>query len=155
VDTEISLQARIERLEALEAIRRLKALYCLYCDQGYDADRLAELFCEDAVWDAGAHRGVHQGRAAIRAFFAGISERIPFAAHLVTNSLIDVSGDEATGKWRTIMPCNLASDGQDKGAIQIGEYDERYRRVDGNWLISHLRVRIRRAGLGSVSFRQL
>lgn len=133
----------------------MKALYCLYCDQSYDADRLAELFCEDAVWDAGAHRGVHHGRAAIRAFFAGISERIPFAAHLVTNSLIEVSGDEATGKWRMIMPCNLAGERQDKGALQIGEYDERYRRVDGTWLISHLRVRIHRAELDNTRFLAL
>ena len=77
-----ALERRVQRLEDLEAIRDLKARYAAACDNGYDADTLAAMFTEDAVWD-GATLGRHVGREAIRAFFQGSSSRISFARHHV------------------------------------------------------------------------
>ena len=138
------IERRLARIEAIEEIRRLKALYCLHCDRGYDGEALAALFTADAVWDAGAHRGVFRGRQAIRDFFGGISSAIPYAAHLVTNPLIEVEGEEAVGNWRMLMPCTLRDGGVESAAFQVAEYDETYRRVDGIWLIAGLKVRLRR-----------
>ena len=46
-----SLERRIKELEDKEEIKQLKHRYCCLCDNTYDADALAELFTEDAVWD--------------------------------------------------------------------------------------------------------
>ncbi len=40
-------------LEDIEEIKRLKAGYCSSCDDNYDADSIASLFTEDAIWDGG------------------------------------------------------------------------------------------------------
>lgn len=141
----LTLEQRVERLEAIEDIKRLKALYCLHCDRDYDPDALAQLFTPDAVWDAGPLRGVHSGRDAIHRFFSRAAEKIPYAAHLVMNPIIDVNGDEASGVWRMIQPCSMkADDGSVFAAFQVARYDETYRKSDGNWLIAHLKVRLRR-----------
>lgn len=139
--SEQDLAARIARLEAIEAIKQLKASYCLHCDRGYDPDALAALFTTDAVWDGGGYVGRHVGREAIRTFFAGVAGRFPFAAHLVTNPIITVNGDEATGLWRMLMPCTLSEADGEHTAIQVSEYDEVYRRVGGTWLIHRLNVK--------------
>lgn len=132
--------ARLARLEAIEEIRQLKHLYCLHCDRGYEPDAIAALFTEDAVWDGGAG-GKAAGRAAIREFFVAASGRFPYAAHLVTNPIISVDGDKATGAWRMLMPCVMNIDGREVSAMSCAEYNETYRRVDGRWLIATLNVR--------------
>ena len=62
------LERRIGILEDIEDIKRLKRRYCAYCDDNYDADALADLFVEDAVWDGGI-RGKSVGKEEIRSFF--------------------------------------------------------------------------------------
>ena len=53
------LERRIKNLEDIEAIKGLKARYCSYCDDSYDAEGIAGLFTEDAVWDGGIRCEVH------------------------------------------------------------------------------------------------
>ena len=48
-----TLEERLQRIEDIEAIRLLKHRYCAFCDDNYDADGIAALFTENAVWDAG------------------------------------------------------------------------------------------------------
>lgn len=67
------LAQHIQTLESIEAIKQLKARYCALCDDQYDANGIASLFTEDAVWDGG-NFGRHEGREAIRKFFQGASE---------------------------------------------------------------------------------
>jgi hypothetical protein len=62
------LERRIRVLEDIETIKKLKARYCALCDEHFDADGLAVLFTEDAVWDRGA-LGCYRGRKAIQTFF--------------------------------------------------------------------------------------
>ena len=90
------LERRIKALEDIEEIKKLKARYCAYCDAGYDADAIAALFTEDAVWDGGM-RGRAEEREGIRDFFAMAPQRLPFAIHMVMNPIIEVEGDAATG----------------------------------------------------------
>ena len=59
------LERRVRALEDIEAIKQLKYRYADACDRGYDADALADLFTEDAVWDGGLF-GRYEGREAIR-----------------------------------------------------------------------------------------
>ena len=77
----------------------------------YDADGMASLFVEDAVWDGG-NFGKHEGREAIRAFFRGAATIFPFALHQVMNPLIEVQGEQATGSWYLLQPATLAEGNQ-------------------------------------------
>ena len=55
------IDRRLRVLEDIEAIKKLKSRYCYLCDDNYDADGLASLFTEDAVWEGGI-RGRADGR---------------------------------------------------------------------------------------------
>ena len=142
VAKDLSLAERIDRLESIEAIKRLKARYCTHCDDDYAPDAIASLFAEDAVWQASEGFGEHRGREAIRSFFAGVSGRITFAAHLVLNPVVEVDGDRGTGAWRLIMPCTVVEDGAPEARWMVGEYDDRFVRQDGVWLFQSLNVTI-------------
>ncbi|WP_417516573.1 nuclear transport factor 2 family protein [Minwuia sp.] len=128
-----SLETRIDRLESIEAIKKLKHVYMKHCDVGYPPAQLGPLFVDEAVWTSAVF-GHHAGRAAIEEFFGGISAQIVFAAHLAMNFVIDVNGDEATGEWRILMPCTMMEDGKKVSRWILGDYEEEYVRVDGQWM---------------------
>ncbi len=71
------IERRLQVLEDAEAIRNLKARYAALCDNQYDADGIASLFTEDAVWESPA-LGRFEGRDAIRNFFRGASAIFSF-----------------------------------------------------------------------------
>jgi ketosteroid isomerase-like protein len=64
------IERRLQVLEDAEAIRNLKARYAALCDNQYDADGIARLFTDDAVWESPAP-GRFEGCDAIRNFFRG------------------------------------------------------------------------------------
>jgi len=134
------LEARVRRLEDIEAIKQLKAEYCAACDDGYDPDRLAALFTEEAVWNGGRTFGVAEGREAIRAHFRGASQRVTIARHQVMNPIVEVDGDRATGQWLLFQPCTAAgSDGAEQAVWLAATYTDAYvRSPDGplGWLIA-------------------
>jgi ketosteroid isomerase-like protein len=74
------IERRLQLLEDAEAIRNLKARYAALCDNQYDADGIAKLFTDDAVWESPA-LGRFEGREAIRSFFRGASGIFSFAIH--------------------------------------------------------------------------
>ena len=133
------LEARVKRLEDIEAIGVLKARYCAACDDGYDPDRLAALFTDDAVWDGGRTFGRAEGREGIRRHFTGAGDRITVARHQVMNPIVEIDADDpdrATGHWLLFQPCtNVGPDGEE--AVWLAAtYGDTYRRVDGRWLIA-------------------
>ncbi|MGH3639599.1 MAG: nuclear transport factor 2 family protein [Mycobacterium sp.] len=137
--TNPTLDERIRRLEDIEALKQLKSRYAGYCDDDYDADRLGPLFTQDAIWDGGV-LGRYQGRGAIRAFFAGASKSMPFAIHHVTNPVVEVDGDRATGQWHLWQPCVHAAGAQ---ALWIaGRYHDEYRREGGEWRFAKVTIRL-------------
>lgn len=131
------LERRIQILEDIEAIRKLKARYADACDRDYDADTLASLFAPDAIWDGGSF-GRYEGREAIRQFFQGVSNDIPFAMHYMINPIIEVNGDTATGKWHLFQTCTFSENNQ--AIFGAARYDEEYRRHDGEWLFWRLKL---------------
>ena len=93
-----SLEERVQQLEDIEDIRRLKMDYAAHCDNHYDAPKIAALFTEDGVFEAGEF-GVHKGRQAVHDLFDPISGRLTFALHYYMGDKIEVTGDTATGTW--------------------------------------------------------
>ena len=128
---------RLKVLEDIEAIKVLKVRYCAYCDDNYDADGIASLFTEDAVWDGGM-RGRAEGREGIRNFFDMAPQRLPFAVHMVMNPIIEIEGDTATGTWYLFQACTFAEG--DQAVWGSARYNEEYMRVDGEWKFKHLNL---------------
>lgn len=132
------LEKTVQRLADIEDIKQLKARYAAACDDDYNPDALAPLFAEDAIWDGGA-LGYAEGRAGIREFFGASSSLVPFAVHQVSNPLIEIDGDTATGQWFLWQPMVLKEQALWLSAV----YDDNYVRVDGKWLYQHLKLNIR------------
>ncbi|GAA1850813.1 nuclear transport factor 2 family protein [Pseudonocardia ailaonensis] len=142
------LASRVDALEAQAAVRTLKAAYM----QGLDDRRrgaVADLFWEDAVWEALPERvpdGVDEapgagerivGREAIAASFVDAAARMSFTAHFLTNESITVSGDRAVGRWKLLQACTA---GRDTAFWQAGVYVDDFERRDGEWRFAHLRL---------------
>lgn len=136
------LEARVRRLEDIEAIKQLKAQYCAACDDGYDADRLAALFTEDAIWDGGRTFGVVEGREAIRKHFRGASKRLTIARHQVMNPIIEIDGDEASGHWLLFQPCTSAGADGEQAVWLAATYADRYARSGDGWLIARTDIEV-------------
>jgi ketosteroid isomerase-like protein len=127
------LERRLQALEDVEAIRNLKARYAALCDQQYDADRIAILFTEDALWDSPG-LGRFEGREAIRNFFRAASAIFSFAIHYSLNGQIEVDGDTARAQWYLFMPCLIAAGNRAMWRASIDH--ETYARVGGTWMFS-------------------
>ena len=128
---------RLRVLEDIQEIKKLKARYCAYCDDNYDADGLAGLFTEDAVWDGGI-RGRAEGKDGIRDFFSKAPQRLSFALHRVVNPIIEVEEDEAKGTWYLFQSCTY--DQGNQAVWGSARYDEEYLRVDGEWKFRRLEL---------------
>jgi len=135
----MEVEKRVKRLEAEKAIRELKHEYCYRLDDR-DWDGVVELFTPDASLDYGG-LGSYEGRDGVRAFAEEfVAENLEATAHTVHNGIVDVDGDEATGRWYVTSFITLA-DG--RSGLRMGEYDERYRRDGDGWRIASLRLRFR------------
>jgi ketosteroid isomerase-like protein len=138
-----SLEERIRVLEDIEAIKQLKARYCAACDDNYNADAIAALFTDDAIWDGGG-LGVAKGGDEIRKFFRGAPRIFPFAIHHVMNPIIEVEGDSARGQWYLFQPATRLQRSGEQGEPQAvwlaARYDDQYVRTESGWKIKHLKV---------------
>ena len=122
------IERRLQVLEDAEAIRNLKARYAALCDNQYDADGIASLFTEDAVWESPG-LGRFEGREAIRSFFRGASGIFSFAIHYSLNGHIQVDGDTARAGWYLVHAVHA-------GRRQPADVARRYRSRDlcaGRW----------------------
>lgn len=143
-----ALESRLAAVEAVQEIHRLKARYGSLIDERYTldgardaeavaevADRVVELFAPDAVWDGGERLGLWKGRDAIRERF--LDPTLGFTLHYFLKPVVEVRGDEASGRWDIFAPVTL---GNGKPGFMAGvEYDT-YRRVDGVWLHASMRL---------------
>jgi hypothetical protein len=134
-----NLEQRVDRLQSVEDIIELKHRYWHYNDTGLLGDKIAPLFTEHGVW-SNAELGHYEGREAIRAFFNGASDVLPFCAHIGMNPIIDISGDEAVARWRALLPGTFADNGVSKSHMILIDYLDDFERIDGRWYISKLDI---------------
>jgi len=105
-----------------------------------DPDALADLFTEDAECVFGPYgtwRGKQELYDGYVASMRRMEGRFP-GIHAVTNPLIEVDGDEATGRWY-LLDEFFGPSGEEPLKI-VGVYHERYRREQGRWLIARSEI---------------
>jgi uncharacterized protein (TIGR02246 family) len=125
-----SIARRLDALESYAAIQQLVADYGNAFDHE-DKERLARIWSEDAVLDVGEF-GRYEGRDAILAAVATLSEGVPEQHHWHANHSIDLDGDTATG----LVALDCAVTAAEGGPHMVGGfYEDRYELRDGEWKI--------------------
>ena len=140
-----TLEAQIQWLEDLQAIERLKLDYAQALDAGlsgarlFPTDALMSLFTDDAVWESNIH-GRFEGYEALAELFTGWAERLSFARHFTIGPSVDIaaSGAEGSGHWYSWETLTV----EGRAIYLAATYDDDFRKVDGRWLIQHIRSNI-------------
>jgi hypothetical protein len=136
-----TLEERVQILEDREAIVQLKARYVNYNDGGWNGPThtnppaVAEMFVEDGIWDGRPSSGYAEGRDEIKALFEAFGA-VPFIVHYVTNPIIEVDGDVATGHWHALVTMTMPGD---QALWTLGNYHEEYVRTSDGWKFKTLR----------------
>lgn len=129
-------------------IENLQARY-LFALDWQDSEAYASTFTEDGVLDWAG--GVVEGRAAIAQEVRGMREqfarreaadapkRPARLRHFITNVVLDIEGDRATGRayW-----FELNNDNRDRRPYVggYGHYEDEMRKVDGRWLFVRRKI---------------
>lgn len=125
-----ALRADVRYLRDIEEIRRLRMLYHYFINEGL-LDRAPEIYTEDArvEWStAGAGRGHKE----IVELFHVLPTQSRFVKHFVSNHIVEVNGDSATGS--AYVDARYAS--ETTSEFIAAKYDEQYRRTPQGWKIS-------------------
>jgi len=143
-----ALEAKLARVEGHQAITNLKSEYGALADARYTrkgpkpqtevdelAVRLADLFTEDAVWDAGGGLGRCEGREAIRERFA--RPTLQYAWHFFVKPDLRIEGAKARGVWDVFALCTTV---EARAMWMVGVEHDEYACVDGRWL--HRRMQL-------------
>ncbi len=134
-----SLLSRLRRLEDLEEIRQLFVDYGRHLDAG-DVEAYADLFADDGEVLLGPI-GRATGRAAIVELMTTVKARAQAPSfHLVTNPVVRLDGDRATGEvlWTVIKP-------NASGKLEVamfGRHVDELVRERGRWKIRKRKGRI-------------
>lgn len=137
----MDIHQELRKLRDYRELLELKYRYCWALDTE-DADSYASVFTEDGLLSARQFSESkpnvrREGREDLRDL---IRERPDYTAaqHRPYNPLVELDGDEATGKWYFTFVAE-----REDGTVEFefGEYHESYRRVDDAWQISRSRVR--------------
>lgn len=126
------LQRAADRVMILDLLGR----YAWECDRG-SPDALAGLFLEDGVLEAPALGLYAAGRPTIAALIRDTQRTVPNLHHVMSNFVIDVAGDRATG--RCSLNEFLARPDGVHAALQ-GWYEDDFAFADGRWWIERRRV---------------
>ncbi len=142
------LEARLSEVEAHRAILDLKSLYGTLADARYTrkgrkssveieevADRLADLFTEDAVWEGGGSLGRCEGKHAIRERFR--APTLHYSWHFFVKPEIRVEGDRAMGTWDVLAMITTL---EGRALWMVGVEHDEYARVGDRWL--HTRMQL-------------
>lgn len=132
----MNLEARIARLEALEAIQRLKHRYLNACDLK-QVESIRDCFAEGEILIDYGPIGIFRDRDSFVAVYRELAcqPRVIDLHHGANPEiyLLGEDGDEALGRW-ALCYCNL--DGETGATRKLGGfYQDRYRRIDGQWRI--------------------
>ncbi|MDH4169691.1 MAG: nuclear transport factor 2 family protein [Acidimicrobiia bacterium] len=99
-----------------------------------DVDRWSATWAADAVWELGPDLHA-EGRDAIGQMWLGAMERFAKVIQTVNNGTadLDIDAGTGTGRWY-IQEAWWRADG--RRGILLAHYDDRYVRVDGEWLFA-------------------
>ena len=118
------------------AIERLKHEYCYAIDDG-DYDAWVALFTDDGRF-CGDDGTAFEGHEELRTFATEVfDDAYAETAHTLTNGVVDVEGDTATGRWYLALYQETA-DGET--AVQQATYEDAFERVDGTWRIADVDI---------------
>jgi len=113
-------------------IWELKHQYCYAMDE-VDIDWMQSIFAEDGHLDVPIYENV-TGHDGIREYFEWYREQdFGTSVHSVSNPLIEIDGDTASGRWYYTVTYAQNSDDLIHG---IGAYDDEYVRTDDGWKLS-------------------
>ena len=136
------LEQRQQRLEDLEAIRRLKHYnycHCIDWAVGGQASAIEETisrFTDDIVADFSGFP-LAEGREQVEEFYTqAVPALLSYSQHSVSNDVIDITGDSATGLWYVTCPVMFTEAsplGRAAPGLIVGRYEEDYVKQDGLW----------------------
>ncbi|GGM62077.1 uncharacterized protein (TIGR02246 family) [Halarchaeum rubridurum] len=116
----------------VRAIERLKHEYAYRIDDG-DYDEWVALFTEDGRF-CGDDGTAFEGHDELDTFATEVfDDAYAETAHTLTNGVVDVEGDTATGRWYLALYQETA-DGET--AVQQATYEDTFERVEGAWRIA-------------------
>lgn len=95
-----------------------------------DVELAATMWTEDVHLDLGGF-GVFDGKASATGFLIEASRMFAWTRHFLTNPVIEVDGDEASGQWY-IQVYAQAPDAE-KTDVLLGVHQDHYVRLDGIW----------------------
>lgn len=117
-----------------EQIRDLYARYSFAYDRGR-ADEYAALFTDDGVFEVVGGPEV-QGREALAGMVTAAAARPARTLHMVSNVLVTVTGDRATGQ--AYVQLLALADGALR-VVTVGAYDDTFVRTATGWQLSRRR----------------
>ena len=112
-------------------IRHLVAAYADAVNRR-DAALWASTWAEDGVWALPGNEV--SGRDAVVGMWTAAMGSFEFVAQLVYQGTLEISGDEATGRW--YLTEHLRGVGDESGRFTVGTYKDEYRKVHGRWCFS-------------------
>ncbi|WSP86772.1 nuclear transport factor 2 family protein [Streptomyces sp. NBC_01235] len=127
----------LDHLLAERACERLVVGFVHRLDLGEPAS-VAELFTEDGTWEWPEDGRLVEGRAALRAYF-GSRPADRLSRRLMSNILVTVTAPD-TARATSYFSTHRV-DGYQGGVVpagppvQVGHYEDAFRRVDGTWLV--------------------
>ncbi|HEX2964649.1 MAG TPA: nuclear transport factor 2 family protein [Syntrophorhabdaceae bacterium] len=131
------LEIRLKALEDIEAIKNLHREY-LFWISGLEVERTLSCFTDDIEVEV-ANYGIRRGKEDVAEFFRNtIFPNVLQSkdGHFTGQPVIHLNGEKASGHW---MFYRFVND-QARRWIQ-GRYDCEYRKEDGNWKFSVLKMR--------------
>ncbi|MEV6794854.1 nuclear transport factor 2 family protein [Streptomyces sp. NPDC051320] len=127
----------MDRLIAERACERLIIEFVRELDLG-DPGEVAELFTADGVWEWAEGDRRIQGRDALRTYF-GSRPADRLSRRVCTNVLVTLTS--ASTATATTYFTTYRVDGHTAGMVppripvQVGQYEDSFRKVDGRWLL--------------------
>jgi hypothetical protein len=136
----------IEHLFAEREIQR--ALTCLArAMDARDWEAVDDLLLPGATADFGM--GMIAGRAEIVTFIRSFLDACGPTQHLLGNLLIEVDGEVATSRCYVSDMHKGLGDKSHLTFSTLGDYHDRWRKIDGRWLMSH-RTKLSHAHIGDI-----
>ncbi len=134
-----TLERRIDRIESRFAIEELVSTYCVACDE-HDIPRLGALFTEDAVYDSPSGVLRSTGRAEIVEMFVR-TFRVRGPGYHWTHDLLVRFDEDNPNLASGTVSSHAETSVNGVASLAAMKYDDRYRRVDGQWLFARRSIR--------------